>query len=79
MCLHYEGDISSSISENQGNDWKKICIRLLLMLISLRMSSTKSDKQTVLFIDTLSAVCRDGNEAGVEKFQGYGKETGIFL
>ena len=49
------------------------------MLISLRMSSTKSDKQTVLFIDTLSAVCRDGNEAGVEKFQGYGKETGIFL
>lgn len=54
-------DVSSSISENQGNEWKKICIYLLLLLISLRMSSTKSDKQTVSFIDTVSVVCCNGN------------------
>jgi hypothetical protein len=61
------------MSENQGNEWKKICIYLLLLLISLRMSSTKSDKQTVSFIDTVSVVCCNGNKAGVEKFQRYGK------
>jgi hypothetical protein len=51
MCvLIYEGDMSNTITENKGNEWTKTCIYLLLLVISLRMSSAQSDKQTESFI-----------------------------